>query len=70
MGNPNYEGKKAIREQPIPKTYRKLESIGDLDLATCYLHGGRQKRNECQGCIDNYDIDRDYDGMMEAMGDA
>ena len=65
----NYEGKKAIRETPVPRTYRKLEHIGDLDRAICYLHGGRYLKAMCQGCIDNLEADRDFDGLLEALED-
>ena len=67
MGNPQYGGKKDVREKRVPRTYRKLESIGDLDRAICYLHGGKYLKFICPGCIDNDESDRDYDGMLEAM---
>jgi hypothetical protein len=65
----NYEGKKAIREQPTPRSYRKLESIGDLDRSVCYLHGGRSLKAICPGCVEAFEADRDFDGLLEALED-
>jgi hypothetical protein len=67
MAKPLYGGKKDVREKRVPKTYRKLESIGDLDSAICYLHGGRYLKAICPGCIGNDEADRDHDGMLEAL---
>lgn len=36
-----------------------------LDPTVCWLHGGKQRRLECQGCIANFEMDRDLDAIEE-----
>jgi hypothetical protein len=65
----NYEG----RRTPLPEAktlrYRHI-AVPEWAVEDCWLHGGKQKKSECQGCLHNYESDRDYDGLVEAiMGD-
>jgi hypothetical protein len=66
--NVNYFGRKT----PLPGTVLRHRQIAVPEWAKddCWLHGGHYKKAECQGCLANFDSDRDYDGLVEAiMGD-
>jgi hypothetical protein len=64
--NINYFG----RTTPLPEAkalkYRHI-AVPEWAIEDCWLHGGKQIKAECQGCLNNFDSDRDYDGMVEAI---
>jgi hypothetical protein len=66
--NVNYHG----RTTPLPEAktlkYRHI-AVPEWAVEDCWLHGGRYKKAECPGCVLNFEADRDFAGLLEAIGD-